>query len=1037
MVSTQAPPGDPSPRATGRRAPAVLVILVVKDGERWLRDCLRALAQQTYPRLGVVAVDNGSTDGSREILRRALGEARVLGRPDNPGLPAAVQSALATDAAQGADYVLIHHDDVALDPEAITHMVEVAERIDAVGVVGPKVVDWDDPTILREVGLSTDRFGYPYSPLEQDELDQGQYDRVREVMFVSSSAMLVSRAALDRTGLPDERFSSFHEDLDFCWRARLAGFRVVMTPLARARHRGATRRGERPLARRADRARFEAERASLGVMLKNYGLVSLLWVIPLYLAQGAGKLALWALERRFEEVWQVLAAWGWNLLHLPGTIRRRVRAQSVRAIPDRSVRRYMAPATLRLRRWAEIASRTLVGRGGGLAPEELEGLEDLEEPPAITRRALSLARAHPVATACVLTAVLAAFAYRGLYGGGALQGGALALPPPHPTDYFRELLSSTRNTGLGGTQPASPALGFLGVMSMVLGASTAVAQKVLLVGLPLGAAYGFYRTFLRETGDRVPAVVGAACYGLSAVLLWGLSEGRIPVLVMLAALPLLAGRINMAFGVPGLRSRRFVAATSMVLAAAVAFYPGSILAIALVALTWLAFPTPGERKTRALALLGGSVAGAALLLLPQAIDLVAGGGHGLSSFVGRPSFLSLVRLAPGGGPGSWAVSWFLPIAALLAFTLVDRAFRSATRYLIIALVAVSLAWASAAGLLPEAISNTAAYLGAAALAYCALVAYGLASALPRMGTSAFGYRQFAVVGVVGLLLGGIGLQAALAAKGGWAIGTDRVPPAWTLVDAPGHGGQFRVLWLGRLTGEPFAPPGGDPTATLDLGRESVRYALTDRFGTLDVDVGRDERGPGYRYLEAALADIVSGTTDHGGALLAPLGVRFIVASAGDLPRGVRRSLGQQVDLDIVPTIGLTIFKDFRSLREAAFTSKEQYVEPAIKNLTDAGRLPATETTPLLARRGGSFAGRVPDAGAVFLADQFAGGWRLRAEGSTSSPDRVFGWSMRFPAEKTGSVQLVPPPQTVRRLEIALMALLWFGALWVTRRPARA
>src|SRR3989442_1198055 len=83
--------------------------------------------------------------------------------------------------------------------------------------VGPKVLDWEEPRLLREIGMSSDRFGYPSSPLEDGEIDQGQYDRVREVMFVSSCAMLVSRGAWTRIGFPDERFESHHEDLDFCW----------------------------------------------------------------------------------------------------------------------------------------------------------------------------------------------------------------------------------------------------------------------------------------------------------------------------------------------------------------------------------------------------------------------------------------------------------------------------------------------------------------------------------------------------------------------------------------------------------------------------------------------------------------------------------------------------------------------------------------------------------------------------------------------------------------------------------------------------
>src|SRR5204863_278543 len=127
--------------------------------------------------------------------------------------------ALATDMAAQADYVLLLHDDTFLAPDAVASLVEAAERIDGVGVVGPKVLDWDEPAILRDIGLSTDRFGYPYSPLEEGEIDQGQYDRIREVLFVSSCAMLVSRPAWARIGPPDERFASGAEELDFCRRA--------------------------------------------------------------------------------------------------------------------------------------------------------------------------------------------------------------------------------------------------------------------------------------------------------------------------------------------------------------------------------------------------------------------------------------------------------------------------------------------------------------------------------------------------------------------------------------------------------------------------------------------------------------------------------------------------------------------------------------------------------------------------------------------------------------------------------------------------
>src|SRR4029453_8176768 len=185
---------DRSDASSDVRSPSVLVVLVTRDAIAWLRDCLESLAAQTHPRLGVVAVDNGSSDGTLQLLRQALGGARGGTLGDNRGIAAALAAATELPAARAADYLLLVHDDAALAPDAVERLLEAAEGIkgvERVGVVGPKIVDWDKPRGLREVGRSTDRFGHPYTPLQDGELDQGQYDRVLEVLFVSSAVMLV------------------------------------------------------------------------------------------------------------------------------------------------------------------------------------------------------------------------------------------------------------------------------------------------------------------------------------------------------------------------------------------------------------------------------------------------------------------------------------------------------------------------------------------------------------------------------------------------------------------------------------------------------------------------------------------------------------------------------------------------------------------------------------------------------------------------------------------------------------------------------
>ena len=151
---------DRSPASDDVRSPSVLAVLITRDAAGWLRESLRSLAEQTHPRLGVVAVDNGSTDGTAELLQQALGEGRVIALGENRRIAGALRVATELPAAQAADYLLVVHDDAALAPDAVARLVEAAEGIEGVervGVVGPKIVDWDDPRVLREVGRSTDR----------------------------------------------------------------------------------------------------------------------------------------------------------------------------------------------------------------------------------------------------------------------------------------------------------------------------------------------------------------------------------------------------------------------------------------------------------------------------------------------------------------------------------------------------------------------------------------------------------------------------------------------------------------------------------------------------------------------------------------------------------------------------------------------------------------------------------------------------------------------------------------------------------------
>ena len=256
----------------------------------------------------------------------------------------------------------------------------------------------------------------------------------------------------------------------------------------------------------------------------------------------------------------------------------------------------------------------------------------------------------------------------------------------------------------------------------------------------------------------------------------------------------------------------------------------------------------------------------------------------LTSEIGTTDPWSLLRLAPGTGPGTWAVAAFLPIAAIVCFAGAGDPQRGrAWRALIVAVSGTLLAWASVAGQLPVALSNAPMWIGAAAVAESALLAYGLSTFGKGLERQAFGARQLGVAVLAVVLSVGIAGQALQVTFAEWAVGPGGLPPAWPVIASTGQG-PFRILWLGELDGDRFPAPGGDPISLAEDGDRTVRFGLTDRDGVSALDEGRARSGTGYDELHAVLERVLAGGTRHAGALLGPFGIRFVIAEDGDLPR---------------------------------------------------------------------------------------------------------------------------------------------------------
>jgi len=216
-------------------APAggVAVVIPNWNGERWLRGCLDSLAAQTQPPAQIIVVDNGSTDGSRDLLRAEYPSVQVIALERNTGFAHAANVGL---RAAGGERVALVNTDVVCAADWLARLDGALTRDAGVAAVACKMVDLDDPGVLYDAGDVLRRDGVCLQR-GRHQRDDGRYDEAGEVFAACAGAALYRRAAVLDLGGFDERYFSYLEDVDLGLRLRLAGWRCAYEP-AVARHAG-------------------------------------------------------------------------------------------------------------------------------------------------------------------------------------------------------------------------------------------------------------------------------------------------------------------------------------------------------------------------------------------------------------------------------------------------------------------------------------------------------------------------------------------------------------------------------------------------------------------------------------------------------------------------------------------------------------------------------------------------------------------------------------------------------------------------------
>jgi hypothetical protein len=210
-----------------------LAIVLTWNGRRWIAPCLQSVLASTYPGLEVLVVDNGSTDGTPDLVTALAPRVRVIRNRGNLGFAGGSNVGLRVALREGAELVALLNQDLRVEADWLARLVEAAEARPEFGILAPAQWDYEgrrpDSHFLAALARADSRAAAAVGAGERWR------DPV-EVPTAIGAALVIRRAVLERVGLFDPLYFAYFEEADLCRRARRAGFRVGVIPGARVYH---------------------------------------------------------------------------------------------------------------------------------------------------------------------------------------------------------------------------------------------------------------------------------------------------------------------------------------------------------------------------------------------------------------------------------------------------------------------------------------------------------------------------------------------------------------------------------------------------------------------------------------------------------------------------------------------------------------------------------------------------------------------------------------------------------------------------------
>jgi GT2 family glycosyltransferase len=265
--------------------PLVSIVILNWNGKDFLQKFLPSVLASTYPNKKIIVADNASTDDSISFLQQQYPSVQIIQNPTNEGFAKGYNTALKQIES---DYFVLLNSDVEVTAGWIEPVIKLMESDSLIAVCQPKILAYSNKHQFEYAGASggwIDNLGYPFSRgriFDVVEDDNGQYNDSQQCFWASGAAFFVKTAVYNKLKGLDNYMFAHQEEIDFCWRAQLAGYKIFVEPAAIVYHVGG---GTLPHGN--SRKVFLNFRNNLVMLAKNLPTGTALWKIPFRISLDA------------------------------------------------------------------------------------------------------------------------------------------------------------------------------------------------------------------------------------------------------------------------------------------------------------------------------------------------------------------------------------------------------------------------------------------------------------------------------------------------------------------------------------------------------------------------------------------------------------------------------------------------------------------------------------------------------------------------------------------------------------------------------